>query len=172
MFQSCKRTWAAPCLGPEVHTSQAPGLPELSLRPASSRRRYYAVGGGPLATAELQPRTPLPSSPGCRLPGPGDLVGVQPAAGGVSLGSRASRPSSLCGLLLVTGGIRVGLSCRKQLAALQVGCPTRSEYGIYYGRERAIGFRVNPAAHVRPATSSEATTVSKFPAAANRTCTL
>ena len=36
--------------------------------------------------------------------------------------------------------------------------------------EHRAGFRVSPAAHVLPATSSKATAVSKLPAEAKRTC--
>ena len=71
--------------------------PPGKLSPSRFRR------GGPRATDETAVTYSSSSCSVCRLPGPGDQVGVQPAAGGLSRGSRASRPSSPCGIF-VTGG--------------------------------------------------------------------
>jgi hypothetical protein len=84
--------------------------------PSRLRRARRSAGHGP----RLRPRVPLRPVLSAGIPGPGDQVGVQPAAGSLSRESRASRPLSPCGIFVV-GGIRVGLFCRKRLVALRVG---------------------------------------------------
>ena len=74
-------------------------LPPGGVSPSRLRRARRSAGHGP----RLRPRVPLRPVLSAGIPGPGDQVGVQPAAGSLSRESRASRPSSPCGIF-VTGG--------------------------------------------------------------------